>query len=180
VFVHSEFLKCKNKKSLADGHAGKLPHKLNISGPRRVSPLVFLLSCVDRRTLRTVLCCGGTGLLQCSAKFEYFQLPYSSHSYERMDDTKIMCKLMIQIYVSFQVFTAGVAKVMLLWVLNAVGDKLVPTFRRNVGTDIAHCVRTQKTIFRHRDIFACMLCANFKPLVHAKNVNEALISLCWI
>jgi hypothetical protein len=70
-----------------------------------------------------------------------------------MDDTKIMYKLMIQMYVSFQVFTAGVTG--LFWVLNAVKDNFVATSRRNVETDLtAHCVRTQKTIFRCRDIFA--------------------------
>ena len=50
-------------------------------------------------------------------KFEYFQLPCSTYSYEKMVDTEITYKLMIQIYVSFQVFTAGVAG--LFWVLNA-------------------------------------------------------------
>jgi len=66
-------------------------------------------------------------------KFEYFQLPCSTYSYEKMVDTEIMHKLMIQIYVSFQVFTAGVAG--LFCVLNIEKDKFVPTSRRNVGTD---------------------------------------------
>lgn len=84
--------------------------------------------------LRTV--CVLEELARCSAmltKFEYFQLPCSTYSYEKMVDTEIMYKLMIQIYVSFQVFTAGVAG--LFCVLNAGKDKFVPTSRRNVGTD---------------------------------------------
>jgi len=71
-------------------------------------------------------------------KFEYFQLPCSTYSYEKMVDTEITYKLMIQIYVSFQFFTAGV--VGLFWALNAEKDKFVPTSRRKVGTDFTALV----------------------------------------
>jgi hypothetical protein len=77
-----------------------------------------------------------------------------------MVDTEIMYKLMIQIYVSFQVFRAGVAG--LFWVLNAEKDNFVPTSHRNVGTDFtAPVYRPRKLSF---DVETSLLLANFTAL----------------
>jgi len=62
-----------------------------------------------------------------------------------MVDTEIMYKLMIQIYVSFQVFTAGVAG--LFWVLNVEKDKYVPTSRRKVSTDFTTLMYRSRRLY---------------------------------